>query len=1013
MRKIIGVKKEEKHRKLKEKANLLIDEAKIKIIRNKGVTWLLRDIFGLEVDYNIALRIITDDKKIEAMGIFDDDDIKVELASTIRDDNKKIEAIELIKSDSEKAKVVREIKDVNKKLKALDLLDDDVSILYVIESIEDDDEKIEIFKLLEIDEDFYPANITSFIKSIKDINKALELPDLKNQKIDLCLACEIKSLDNIDFPEGKLEVLTYVAKQNSKDNIIDQIQELLNKIEIIKNLDDNEKLKVVNEIEIDYLKSEVIKTIGSDEKKFEAISFLQNDASKANVTSAITNDEIKLKVIAMIESDAYKEHVLRTINDEEKYLEGVSLFSSDEYKGKLIGHTKEKQYDLKIIEMINNYEVKKDSLEWLPPGNDIYCAIRTLTYDDLNDFIFNHPLCKENMLELVEAKKLLKNIEKVCNLKNDEEKIAFINSLENKYLSFIIISSISDNKKKIEVISELPDIYKKNYRRMSRDFEFIKENFQKFIEFEGTEIQTQDNIIDDLYQSNNEVVCNIDLKLLDKKYVDLLGNDKINLISCYTEIQQKVLNLDSKKVMLFSKCIDTYMNINETDEWTVVGENILNNLLNDRYEPLLDSIEDLQKLSQEDFMQLTIILQNDNWCDISNFEELRDYEKIREKKCEEIIYNKRSTIRQRKNAVLQKIFGHDLKYSKSIIKRFGEDIESIQHSGIKDYVRALNEIMKIKDPNILQQIYEKCESLQIDKGTLERNLKNEYCKLFNKGLYKIKEEDLIPGYSNVYDAGTDFKILMTSVAAFSGSGKIINYSEDWNRPAISTQHFCASYIRNDMIGTAPIHSICYGFSQMKEDSLMLSGREDIYSSREKFVSSAEYGERYYSPEEQINHTMKYNEMDFRRIQGGTKKQPDYILVFRRNGKIDNMEEAQRASKQWYGMPIVIVDIDKCLESEKKQIDIMIEEYKKSPNSQLAHQIKQKIRNNRVTDSNFCEDLQIEFTPSDEKMKNVVSEKELEENYTQVSAEDRKKEMEKIRGIYSMMKKIIAGEEYEK
>ena len=60
----------------------------------------------------------------------------------------------------------------------------------------------------------------------------------------------------------------------------------------------------------------------------------------------------------------------------------------------------------------------------------------------------------------------------------------------------------------------------------------------------------------------------------------------------------------------------------------------------------------------------------------------------------------------------------------------------------------------------------------------------------------------------IYDAGTDFKMIITSLGAFHYEG-IDNYANNWNRPAIAAQHFCASYIRNDMIGTAPVHNICY------------------------------------------------------------------------------------------------------------------------------------------------------------------------------------------------------------
>lgn len=72
------------------------------------------------------------------------------------------------------------------------------------------------------------------------------------------------------------------------------------------------------------------------------------------------------------------------------------------------------------------------------------------------------------------------------------------------------------------------------------------------------------------------------------------------------------------------------------------------------------------------------------------------------------------------------------------------------------------------------------------------------------------------------------------------------------------------------MGTAWICDICYGFDCMREDSLVLSGPGDIYSSRDSMISTSLLGEEYFVPDEQINHTCRYNEMDFKRIQGGEK-----------------------------------------------------------------------------------------------------------------------------------------------
>ena len=82
----------------------------------------------------------------------------------------------------------------------------------------------------------------------------------------------------------------------------------------------------------------------------------------------------------------------------------------------------------------------------------------------------------------------------------------------------------------------------------------------------------------------------------------------------------------------------------------------------------------------------------------------------------------------------------------------------------------------------------------------------------------------------------------------------------------------------------------------------------------------------------------YNEMVFKREQEGQRKQPDYIIVFKENGRIPNMQKAIKAQEQWkeYGLylPIIIVDKDECAKANKAEIENMIknceslEDYKK-------------------------------------------------------------------------------------
>lgn len=400
-----------------------------------------------------------------------------------------------------------------------------------------------------------------------------------------------------------------------------------------------------------------------------------------------------------------------------------------------------------------------------------------------------------------------------------------------------------------------------------------------------------------------------------------------------------------------------------------------------------------------------------------------------------------STIDQKIEAVVQKIFRHDLSYAWKMIDKYGYDIDNIDDCDMKDYIKTLkliNESIDL-DETDLHEIFEQCDFADIDKVSAERELKREFCKKYLEDLYAPKESDRQAGTTNIYEAGTSFKIIMTSVSPFSDSKRTIeNYKTDWNRPVISTQHFCASYIRNDMISTPPIPHICYGFSNMKADSLMLSGTEDVYSSSRTFVSTANYNEVYYTPNEQINNTNSYNEIDFRRIQGGEKIQPDYIIIFRKDGQIDNLEEAQRASEQWDGMPIVVVDVDDCLKAERDRVEEKLAEYKKHPSQKLAEEIKQKIRNNRNTYMKFIQkdkltpaqwrrtfagfwsDIHKELMQiqnglirsnaqiNSDLTEETVDEEQLEENYKSVSTTERESEVSKIREIYRKVINVTRG-----
>ena len=381
----------------------------------------------------------------------------------------------------------------------------------------------------------------------------------------------------------------------------------------------------------------------------------------------------------------------------------------------------------------------------------------------------------------------------------------------------------------------------------------------------------------------------------------------------------------------------------------------------------------------------------------------------------------------------------------------GTDNDKLPECDMKDYVQSLKEIRNCNDPEVLETIYAECkETTFVDQTLIERQIKNEYGKMYNEGLFKVegKEEETELG-EGIYSAGTDFKMIITSLGAYEENTPS-NYKEDWNRPSIDTQHFCASYIRNDMIGTSEIPNVCYGFNEMSEDALIKSGTGDIGSGQAGLDTRSIYFSEFYTPNEQINRTADeqscdwrpYNEMDFKRVQNGQKKQPDYIVVFRKNGQIENLDNAKKAQEDWgrneegkFNLPIVVVDVDECLQEQSKKVDKLMEEYVKNPSLETAKDMYYTLRNNRVTtkrwgDEPFRKDIDIEsvkdriaehevergkikkdaIEQSEEQSNEEVSKEDLIENYSRVSAKERREGISTFRKILNKIQEIKKGDD---
>ena len=793
--------------------------------------------------------------------------------------------------------------------------------------------------------DLYSSDIRYLLEQVKDNEFTKRV--IENAKNYGLYSSDIRDLllEQVKDVEFTKRVI-----ENAKNNVLNSsdVRDLLEQvkdIEFTKRVIENAKNYGLNSSDIRYLLLEQVKDVEFTKRVIEnAKNYGLNSSDILNLLLQVKDNEFTKRVI--------------------ENAKNYDLNSSDVRD--LLEQVKDNEFTKRVIENAKNYGLNSsDILNLLLQVKDIEFTKKIIKNRE------EYGLSEFDVVYFIEENNLITKVEK------------------------------KEDLKKILTDKEICKLYRRKYASI----QFIKEYLNEIIEIECVNIEQ--SVLLKMAEKNEEILKG-SFDILDERYIDMLGMEKINQLSCYSDIVNRILKLSNGELKVLGKILDKYMDITKGEEWTPLANKILENI--DGYRDLVSNIEENENFNIDKLMPILI---HSNDFNIKTIEDVENFQEIKRKKCEDLMNGE--TIKEKQKGVLLKIFGQGLRETKRIIEKFGDDIDEIEDEDLKAYIKSLQEILQTQNPKILEEIFKQVGELEtINPLLMERMLKTEYWKLYNKDLFKLEKAEKLPEGENLYSAGTDFKMIITSVGAY-WTNEVADYKKDWNRPAIGSQHFCASYIRNDMLGHAPIPHICYGFSEMKEDSLMLSGPKDIWSSRVSLESTAIRNEKYLAPNNQIANTIRHNEMDFRRIQGGEKKQPDYIVVFRKNGKIKNMDTAEKASKDFGGLPIVVIDVDECLAAERKKAEELYEEYKVTGNPQVKAKLKEKLRNNRETNRKFCRDTDMDSvlekqTEQEKTEEAKVSMEDLGEIYAEVSGKEREEETEKIRTVYKEIRKIKERED---
>lgn len=491
-------------------------------------------------------------------------------------------------------------------------------------------------------------------------------------------------------------------------------------------------------------------------------------------------------------------------------------------------------------------------------------------------------------------------------------------------------------------------------------------------------------------------------KILSKKYAFL--EEKIEFISTDIRTQELLLSLNDDELNLFKKL---YLKLESETSNVIpymcrilesVGETITASTMSivsynrgemfkkktSQFKTLSSDLVDCD-LSSDILDKIIYVFTNNNIdFDISTLDELQNMDnkllqyvsdsikKYQEPNCEK-------NIDDLKSLILLRCYGIEFDYAKSILNRY--DLSGIKiENGCQSYLSIYESIVHIvneKNIDKLLEIYNVIDKNSdfklnyMETALLEDGLRNIFLRQLNEETFRCNQKFRVDDGVKIYDAGDEFKIVLTSVGAYQLEFKEnINYYEYWNNKSIQSHGNCCSLVANNNLSTASIKNVCFGFTDFPEGSLLLSGPYDLNSTpTSKKINIQDYFSKLMSIDNLINNTRSdYNELVFERRNLSKnkiefKKNPDYIVFFEEFENVDyneideetklliekqkNIYENSKQAAKDFNIPLVVINREKCAKNELTKINEMVSEYADTKSPALINKIITEIENNRV------------------------------------------------------------------
>ena len=507
-----------------------------------------------------------------------------------------------------------------------------------------------------------------------------------------------------------------------------------------------------------------------------------------------------------------------------------------------------------------------------------------------------------------------------------------------------------------------------------------------------TEQKEAKELLQELLLRNNNLLGTLDIKMLNKKYIDLFGKAKLERVLTDNLLQERLLDLSDEELQVF-KYILNYNVVDYNERITELR--VFNNAG--------ISLEQLESMSEPDREKfISIILSNSDFF-LLDINELKNYYEDRRNKCQSIIDNpgiveeeynkdmeseeeissypfgllvemkKLDYLDRTKYAIIEAKYGMSLEKAQLLCEAFGTDIDNIEQSEATRIIKEIKAILYETNIDRLKQI--SLEENQANyKGTINliSTLKNAYLKKYQESLYQVNENDFIGTQSvkikgkesdvRIYNVlgknndRADFNMILTALGGiYINHHDFSDFEADWNR-ADENHTISCSFIGNDFLGVV-CDEFLLAFSDIGENELLRARYGDAATTDSPFESYEDlYGNSFLLPQNLKNISKIYNELLVeRKIEKEGKlvnRRPTYAVFLAET--IDDINDEQnerwRYAKEMaaeLNIPIAVIDVTQCTKLEYEKVEEMVRKVKEEKRMDLIPEIIHKIENNRA------------------------------------------------------------------